>query len=157
VARKACEDPAAAAVLRSVLIEFDAPEAAVSLPGNAALIDIAVRNVVDNAIRHAPAGSDVSVAVTPAGTVTVDDRGPGVPENQKELIFDRFWRADRSRTGAGIGLSLVRRVARLHGGDARVEDRPGGGARFVLAFAPVPPDPARRNDQRLALHALPAG
>jgi signal transduction histidine kinase len=58
-----------------------------------------------------------------------------VPDEQKELIFNRFWRADRRHSkGAGIGLALVRRIAQLHGGDVRIEDREGGGARFVLSF-----------------------
>jgi signal transduction histidine kinase len=120
---------------RGIVIEFDAPVAPVQVLGNAALIDIALRNVLDNAIRFAPTGSDVSVTVAPDATVYVDDRGPGVADEYKELIFDRFRRADRSRGGAGIGLALVRRVARLHGGDVRVEDREGGGARFILSFA----------------------
>jgi len=58
-----------------------------------------------------------------------------VSDEHKELVFNRFWRADRRRLeGAGIGLALVRRIAELHGAAVRVEDRPGGGARFVLQF-----------------------
>jgi len=136
IARKVSEELAGIAVTRGVVIEFDAPATPVMLRGHAALIDIAIRNVIDNAIRIAPPGSAVEVTVGAAGEVAIDDRGPGVPDQHKELIFDRFWRADRSRAGAGIGLALVRRVARLHGGDARVEDRPGGGARFILSFVP---------------------
>jgi signal transduction histidine kinase len=135
VVRKVCEDLASTAVRRGVVIEFDAPDLPVQVLGNAALIDIAIRNVLDNAIRFAPVDSNVSVTVARDATVYVEDCGPGVPDKQKELIFDRFWRADRSRGGAGIGLALVRRVARLHGGDVLVEDRVGGGARFILSFA----------------------
>jgi signal transduction histidine kinase len=134
VARKVGEDLAGAAIARGVVIEYDAPALPVSLLGHAALIDMAIRNVADNAIRLAPAGSAVSITVKPPGEVIVDDRGPGVPDAHKQLIFDRFWRADRTRGGVGIGLALVRRVARLHGGDVRVEDHPGGGARFILTF-----------------------
>jgi signal transduction histidine kinase len=135
VARDVCEDLAGTAMRRGIVIEFDAPDSPVQVLGNAALIDIALRNVLDNAIRLAPTGSDVSVTVAPDATVYVDDRGPGVADEYKELIFDRFRRADRSRGGAGIGLALVRRVARLHGGEAWVEDREAGGARFALSFA----------------------
>ncbi len=72
-----------------------------------------------------------------ARKIVVEDRGPGVPDAQKELIFERFWRADGRRgPGSGIGLALVRRIAFLHGGDVRVEDRLGGGARFVVSFEP---------------------
>jgi len=78
--------------------------------------------------------------VDAARRVIVDDRGPGVPDEHKNRIFERFWRAERRQPGGmGIGLALVRRVALLHGGDVRVEDRPGGGARFVLTFAPSIP------------------
>ena len=146
VVQRVCEDLAGGAIGRGVSFEFDAPDTPVIVLGHAGLIDIAVRNVLDNAIRFSPENTTVSIGVHAGGTVIVDDRGPGVPKEQKERIFDRFWRADPSRTeGAGIGLALVSRVTRLHGGDARVEDRPGGGARFVVSFAPpgaVHPDGA---------------
>ncbi len=139
VVQRVCEDLAGVAVSRGVAFEFDAPETPVIVTGHAALIDIAVRNVLDNAIRFSPENTTVSISVHACGTVIVDDRGPGVPKEQKERIFARFWRADSSRTeGAGIGLALVSRVTHLHGGDAYVRDRPGGGARFVLCFAPQP-------------------
>lgn len=145
VARATCEDMASAAALQHVTLAFDAQSQSVELRGHGALIDIAVRNLVGNAIRYSLPGGTVSITVGPAGDITVDDCGPGVPDAQKELIFERFYRADRRRGGAGIGLALVRRIARLHGGDATVQDRPGGGAQFVLRIAPAsnPPLPDR--------------
>lgn len=135
VARKVCEELASSALARRQIIEFDTTDNLMPVLGHAALIETAIRNVVDNAMKYAPSGTTVSVSVDPASRVKVQDRGPGVPDAQKELIFNRFWRADRRRSvGAGIGLALVRRIAQLHGGDARVEDRKGGGARFVLSF-----------------------
>ncbi len=84
-----------------------------------------------------PPRSTVSVSVDSSHKIVVEDRGPGAPDAQKELIFERFWRADRRRgLGSGIGLTLVRRIALLHGGDVRIEDRSGGGARFVVSFEP---------------------
>jgi signal transduction histidine kinase len=107
--------------------------------GQSDLIEVAIRNLVDNALRHAPPRSAVSVTVQQGPRVLVEDRGPGIPDAHKEKIFDRFWRADRNRPGStGIGLALVRRIAQLHGGSVRVEDRPGGGARFVLTLEPSP-------------------
>lgn len=136
VARKVCEELAGAAIARRQLIEFDAPDNLMPLLGHPALIETAIRNVVDNAMKYSPAGTAIAVKVDPASRVTVEDHGPGVPEEHKELVFNRFWRGDRRRaTGAGIGLALVRRIAQLHGGDARVADCDGGGARFVLSFA----------------------
>ena len=74
-----------------------------------------------------------------AGQVVVEDAGPGVPDAQKLIIFERFWRGGQERSGSGIGLALVSRIVRMHQGSARVEDRPGAaGARFILRFAPSP-------------------
>ena len=135
IARKACEELAATALTRGQELEFDAPDNLMPLLGHPALIETAIRNVIENAMKFAPAGTAIAVNVDPASRVTVEDRGPGVPDEQKELIFNRFWRADRRHSkGAGIGLALVRRIAQLHGGDVRIEDREGGGARFVLSF-----------------------
>jgi signal transduction histidine kinase len=135
VARKVCEELAGTALTHHQVIEFDAPNNLMPVLAHASLIETAIRNVVENAMKFAPPGTAVAVSVDPASRVVVEDRGPGVPDEPKELIFNRFWRADRRHsTGAGIGLALVRRIAQLHGGDARVEDRRGGGARFVLDF-----------------------
>src|SRR5208283_4512391 len=109
------------------------------MSGQEDLVDIAVRNVVDNALKASPPASTIDVTVSQTGTVAVEDRGPGIPDRHKEAIFTRFWRADPRRGGVGIGLALVRRIVELHGGDVRVEGRAGGGARFVLAFGRVDP------------------
>src|SRR5271165_2965550 len=134
--RTICEELAPAAVTRNLTLAFNAPPEPVRVRGNRALIDIAIRNVVDNAMKASAPGQEVEVAVDRWCDVVVEDRGPGVPDTHKARIFERFFRADRSRGGTGVGLPLVRRIAQLHGGDVRVEDRPGGGARFVLSFAP---------------------
>jgi signal transduction histidine kinase len=134
-ARKVCEDFAPVAVARNQLLEFDGPERAI-ISGHPALVDVAIRNIVDNAIRLSPPRVAVTVTVDASGDVIVEDRGPGVPDAAKERIFDRLWHTDRPGPGGtGLGLALVRRIAELHGGDVRVEDRAGGGARFVLRLA----------------------
>ena len=139
-ARKVCEDLAGSAFGAEKQIEFDAPEAAVVVSGHPALIDTAIRNIVDNAVKLSPPRSTISVSVDAARKIIVDDRGPGVPDALKERIFERFWRGDPRRTpGSGIGLALVRRIAFLHGGDVHVEDRPGGGARFIMTLGAVAP------------------
>ena len=137
-ARKVCEDLAGAAFGAEKRIEFDAPERGTIVSGHPALIDAAIRNIIDNAVKVSPPHSTISVSVDAERKVIVEDRGPGVPDAQKEIIFERFWRADGRRgPGSGIGLALVRRIAFLHGGDVRVEDRPGGGARFVMTLSPA--------------------
>ena len=95
-------------------------------------------NLLDNAERYG-GGADRVVVEPDVGVVriAVDDRGPGVPDDEKEAIFDRFARGAQTfepgaPKGTGIGLALVREHAELHGGRAWCEDRPGGGARFVI-------------------------
>ncbi|MDQ3742174.1 MAG: HAMP domain-containing histidine kinase, partial [Actinomycetota bacterium] len=101
--------------------------------GDAERLGRAVGNLLDNAAKHSPEGGVVEVAVGD-GAVTVRDHGPGVPDEDKPLIFDRFYRGAtaRGRPGSGLGLAIVRQVARAHGGEVVVDDAPGGGALFQL-------------------------
>jgi signal transduction histidine kinase len=83
-------------------------------------------------------------------TVSVRDTGCGIPEEHLPRVFDRFYRCDKSRTagagGAGLGLSIVQSIVRLHGGSARIASPPGGGTEVSLTFPmtppPKPPTPA---------------
>jgi len=103
--------------------------------GNADTIGRAVRNLVENALTHTPPGTTVEIVVDSAGALRVSDRGPGVPAIDREQIFRRFWRRDRQRSGsAGLGLSIVARIARMHNATVSVTDCPGGGATFLLGF-----------------------
>lgn len=104
--------------------------------GNGAMIFRAIRNLVDNAIKHTERGSEVIVDVGPDGTVRVLDKGPGVPQADRALMVRRFWRARRDQDGAGLGLSIVSRIAELHGAKLSITDRDGGGAVFSLSFEP---------------------
>jgi signal transduction histidine kinase len=95
----------------------------------------AVRNLVENALTHTPAGTTVEIETDPAGAICVSDRGPGVSSADREHIFQRFWRRDRRRPGsAGLGLSIVARIAERHDATVSVGNRPGGGAVFTLTF-----------------------
>lgn len=105
--------------------------------GDAALLAQLVRNLVDNAARHARTG--IALAVSPDGSggrvaLTIDDDGDGIPLAERDRVFDRFVRLDDARArdtgGSGLGLSIAREIARAHGGDVRVEDAPSGGARL---------------------------
>ncbi|MGO9673299.1 MAG: sensor histidine kinase [Methylocella sp.] len=139
VSRSACEELALVAAAQRKWIEFDEPPAPVPASCNADFLGVAIRNVIENALRASPEGGVVSISVAAGGTVTIEDRGPGIAEADKELVFGRLWRRSRRQedsAGAGIGLALVRRILDLHGGGAAIEDREGGGARFVLSIGP---------------------
>lgn len=110
--------------------------------GSARLLAGAVRNLLDNAARHAEAL--VTVRLEPVGTEThgalvqlqVEDDGHGIPEERRESVFDRFARLDEGRArdagGSGLGLAIVREVARAHGGNVTVGEGASGGALFTL-------------------------
>ncbi len=146
-------DPLAKADLRAVtaeIAEFVAPLALaqgkdVALLGatepvwvnaNPEMLSRAIRNLAENAINHTARGTTVEFVVEENGTVSVIDHGPGVAEDERKLIFQRFWRRDRRKAGStGLGLSIVQRIAELHAATITVENQRPGGARFSLRFA----------------------
>jgi signal transduction histidine kinase len=118
-------------------IALSGTEAPVWVRGNAEMLSRAIRNLVENAINHSPAGATVEIVVEAEGIVRVLDAGPGIKE-ERELIFQRFWRRDRRRAGsAGLGLSIVQRIADAHAAVLSVENRPTGGAQFSLSLARI--------------------
>lgn len=119
-------------------LEVEAPEHEVLVRGQEEALFHAVRNLADNALRHTPPGTAVTVSVSDAPPqLSVRDWGPGVPPEKREAVFRRFWRADRRANGTGLGLSIVQRTAEAHGGTVGYEDAGGGGAVFRLVF-PAP-------------------
>jgi signal transduction histidine kinase len=119
-------------------IALSESDAAVWVYGNPEMLSRAIRNLVENAINYSPPGTTVEIVVEDGGMVRVLDEGPGIKEDERELIFQRFWRRDRRRTeGAGLGLSIVRRIADTHAATISVENRPTGGATFSLRFARI--------------------
>ncbi|MGZ4414665.1 MAG: sensor histidine kinase, partial [Gaiellaceae bacterium] len=101
--------------------------------GSADDIARAIANLLDNAIKWSPPSTPVDVTLL-HGALSVRDHGPGVPPEEREHIFDRFYRAAGARTlpGSGLGLAIVRQVTEAHGGSVDVETAPGGGAVFTL-------------------------
>jgi signal transduction histidine kinase len=107
----------------------------VPIAGNAAAIGDALRNLIENALAHAPPGTEVTVEVGDGGTLSVADTGPGIRIEDRPRIFDRFWRGSGSRSGgAGLGLSIVMEILRAHGASIAVTDHVPRGARFDLRF-----------------------
>ncbi|MCL2543368.1 MAG: HAMP domain-containing histidine kinase [Nocardioidaceae bacterium] len=101
--------------------------------GEAAELERAVTNLLDNAAKWSPEGGKVTVRLSD-GVLTVDDQGPGIAEEDRGRVFDRFWRSADARTmpGSGLGLSIVRQVAERHGGSVMATANSTGGARLVL-------------------------
>ncbi|HLA66093.1 MAG TPA: ATP-binding protein [Acidimicrobiia bacterium] len=98
-----------------------------------------VRNLVENAVRHAESRVTVSVTrIEDAAVITVDDDGSGIPMAHRSEVFERFTRLEEARSrdagGAGLGLAVVRGIVTAHGGTVEVGDAPGGGARFVVTL-----------------------
>ncbi len=106
--------------------------------GHPALLASALRNLIENAIKFTETGQPVRIAIDAEGAearVTVDDGGPGIPVGERGRIFDPFFRGAEARAGhqgTGLGLPILRQVARAHGGEVSVEDSPLGGARFTI-------------------------
>ncbi len=129
--------------LRSVGVTVDdSGVTAARVQGDRGALARLVRNLADNAARHARSRLAVSVGAADGDAVLrVDDDGPGVPVADRERVFERFTRLDEGRArgagGAGLGLALVRAVAAAHGGTVRVLDAPLGGARFEVRL-PAP-------------------
>jgi two-component system sensor histidine kinase SenX3 len=109
--------------------------------GSADQIAVAVSNLVANAVTYSPGGSNVVVSARPADLmveITVTDQGIGIPADELDRIFERFYRVDparhRSTGGTGLGLSIVKHVAASHGGEVRVWSSPGQGSSFTLTL-----------------------
>lgn len=130
----------------SFAVEGDAGE----VVGVADRLSRAVGNLLDNAGKFSPAGATVSVRMTP-GRVTVADAGPGVASEDRDRVFDRFWRARSAHEvpGSGLGLAIVAEVARAHAGTVAVEGD-GPGATFVLSLPPLDDCPGVRSPGRSA-------
>lgn len=138
--RQAANDVAAQAQAAGVRIEVDAGEGGTALRGDAFLLRQLLVNLLDNAIAFSPRGGTVQADVqADAGGLhlRVRDHGPGIPDYATQRVFERFYSLPRPGTGersSGLGLSLVREVAALHGGQATLRNREGGGAEAVVVL-----------------------
>jgi two-component system phosphate regulon sensor histidine kinase PhoR len=103
-----------------------------------------LRNLVENAVHYAPEAASIHLAATHADNavrISVSDSGPGIPPDDLSRVFERFYRVDKSRSrpgGTGLGLAIVKHLVELHGGEASAENRPEGGARFVITLPDQP-------------------
>jgi len=127
-------------------VAIDVPLDATQVDGDPAKLHDIVRNLVENAVNYSPDGADVTLAAARVNgkyTITVADSGPGIPQEDLGRVFERFYRVDKSRSrpgGTGLGLAIVKHLVELHGGEARAENAPSGGAVFTVTL-PVGPTP----------------
>jgi len=126
---------------RKRAIALQADTEPVVVRGNRYAIGDAVRNLVENAVAHAPPSSEVTVSTSVNGIISVADHGPGIAAEEREHIFERFWRGSgKGGSGAGLGLAIVTEIMKAHQGSVIVDHNPGGGAIFTLSFShPISP------------------
>ena len=119
------------------------------------LISLALRQLIDNALKYSPPGSPIGVSGRFEGdrvVIRVHDRGPGIPERERERIFDKFYRRQRGKDrvpGTGLGLYIAREISRTHGGDLWMEGEPGEGSEFCAGL-PIPKRKHAQNEHPAA-------
>jgi len=113
--------------------------------GDPVALELVFRNLIGNAVRHGAGGKWIGVAAAPSNDgveIRVCDRGPGIPETERERIFDPFYRGEQTRAqrvqGTGLGLSLVKTTVERLQGSVEVENSPGGGAQFTVRLPAAP-------------------
>lgn len=118
-------------------LHWRVPAAPVAVWGERHLLGQLLANLIENALRHAPAGCRIDVELSADGTLAVSDDGPGIPEDERQNVLRRLYRLERSRTtdGSGLGLSLVAAVAGVHDAVLTLEDA-GPGLRVIVRFPP---------------------
>ena len=119
---------------RELSLELQGPAIVQGEPGRLRQL---LSNLITNALQFSPAGSVISLGLQRQAKsllIWVEDQGPGVPEQQREQIFERFWQADRSRSGsnAGMGLAIARSIGQAHGGSLSAKEGAQGGCRIEL-------------------------
>ena len=145
--RELIADQIPLAIAREIDLGLSAPETDLYVEGHALYLGILLRNLVDNAIRHTPRGGEVTLQLQPEKERTlirVIDSGPGLDDEQKQRVFERFYRVPGNAEGSGLGLSIVRLIAKLHRAEIVLLDRPDGRPGLVAQLTLHPAH--RQND-----------
>lgn len=130
-----------AAQAQEIILEGDIQGISTTITGDSDKLKQALINLVDNSLRHTPAGGRVILRARQAKnslTIAVLDNGPGIPPSDQPYVFERFWRGDHSRSraagGSGLGLAIVKQIVHLHGGTITLDTPPTGGSRFTITL-----------------------
>lgn len=132
------------ALERDIDLGFDAPQGAVTIEGNAFLLKEMLNNVLDNALRYTQRGGQVTVRIAPDTSLVrlmVEDTGPGIPEAERERVFERFYRVldSSGAEGCGLGLAIVHEIAQSHGAEITLDSGPNGvGTSVQISFPRAP-------------------
>lgn len=124
---------------KSITLDAEAAEGLPEIQADPERVTQAITNLVDNALRYTPPGTRVTVSAQPVPSgveLSVADTGPGIPPEELPHVFDRFWRAEKSRNratgGSGLGLAIVKQLVEAHSGRVGVESQPGAGTQFRI-------------------------
>lgn len=136
-----------------IRLSMEAASDAAFVEADVAMVERALENLIDNAIRYSNKGGHVRVAVAEradAVRLSVTDDGPGIPADERANVFDRFYRLDKSRSGdregGGLGLAITRRIAEAHGGRVDLESQVGIGSTFTISIPFANGNPARERE-----------
>jgi signal transduction histidine kinase len=123
---------------RGTSLRVDVPETVPPILGDRRRVEQILTNLLANAAKYTPGGGVVEVSASSVNghvSLSVADNGPGVPESERDIVFDKFYRgrdARRAEPGSGLGLAIVKSLVDLHGGTVRLEESASRGARFVV-------------------------
>lgn len=133
VAQHVTSDLAPLAIAAGYEIAFESSVKQAPLSGDQGALERALANLIHNAIEYGGRRGKIVVSVT-ASSISVTDEGPGIPLNDRERVFEPFYRVNSGSRGAGLGLNLVREIVRLHDGMIDIQDGPNGGTHVTMFF-----------------------
>lgn len=137
--------PRLTGIIVRTIVRPDAPE----IPVDPVQLDQVVTNLLENAARFSPPGGEITISVSPwqrSMQVRIADQGPGIPPEDRERVFDAFYRGDATngRGGSGLGLAIARAIVLAHGGRIWIEGAPSGGTAVVLELPTTDAEPVRQ-------------